>query len=88
MCDDPQHRSDDATSYIDSPKELRDSHRNAFSESVINCRGLNVCPIIADTPFRWVTLCGTGRRSGLERNHRHDRCRRMRKTKTQGRGAC
>jgi len=40
MSDAPRHRSSDTSRYPDSPKELRDSHRNAFSESLINCRGL------------------------------------------------
>ena len=52
MCDPPRRRSSDMAGYTDSPKEPRDFQRKAFSESLINCRALNVYPITADTPFR------------------------------------
>lgn len=52
MCDAPRRRSSDIAGYTASPKEARDFQRNGFSESLINCRALNVYPIIADTHFR------------------------------------
>jgi len=49
MSDAPRARSSDATRYPDS--ELRDFHPNAVSKTLINCRGRNVCPIIAEIPL-------------------------------------
>ena len=40
----PRARSSDTTRF----PGLRDFHRDAFSKTLINCRGLDVCPIITE----------------------------------------
>lgn len=48
----PRHRSNNTAGYTDPPKELRDFHHNVVTDNLINCRSLNVCPIIYNTPLR------------------------------------